>query len=346
MKIEFLSDSSSPQYLPIDGSLRRDLNIFRLKDENHKDASLAVSGSNRIFLSTNVNPTQEGWQVLTAESKTIDGKWENRKRVRLNGVEGPRLCAPGVVYDEDDKLFHMFIQTECFDVGGKIFHLTSESGISFEYKDVALESVPGTSLAGIYDSEPALIINDEGKKEYYMTFTGVEGYQEGRAKGGAIYLAKSENRWEGPWTVFESPLFNEDQIPEHLSTRNGGEWVPEGGKIVQTGSHEFWFYGVCFTKGEEGNRQRGFLAVADDIKGPWKSLGLLAPKGDKGETGHGTISIEKGKNGSSHVTFLHQAREMNGPWHIESSEMDLGVKFGAGLRTRLESVIRPALAWI
>jgi len=310
---------------------QKDVSIDRLDDHYYM-----ISSASEV-------DDQSDWKMRSYVAPTMNGPWASHGVVEVEGAQSPRTCAAGVICEESlqnpvtttgepeeankKEIYRMLVQTECFAEGGTIEYAESDDGLRYTKRRTILSSKPGTAMAGIYDSEPTVIVTKEGRKELYFTFTGVRRYEEGKAKDGAIFLAKAENGWDGPWQVIDTPMFTEYSIPPHVPTKEGGEWVPEGGKALQisVGEHDetnVLFYGTCFVDGEIEDRQRGFLAIANEITGEYTFLGLLEPRnGIPGETGHGTLIEEKDEAGNTRddkVHIIHQARDKGtGLWRTE-----------------------------
>ncbi|RWP05188.1 MAG: hypothetical protein EOR00_33740, partial [Mesorhizobium sp.] len=78
---------------------------------------------------------------------------------------------------------------------------------------------------------------------------------------------------------------------------------------------------TCFLPdGPRGSRQRVFFAVADDVKGPYVSVGPVLDPGEPGENGHSTVMIEGGR-----LTLFYQSRReaTNHRWRFGLARCDL-----------------------
>ena len=248
----------------------------------------------------------EQWEVLHMVAPNIEGPWE-RAPVILKGVQGPHVAAPSVVFDAGT--FHMFLQTDFMALDTRIVHLASGDGETFQRLDTALESIPLTTEAGIYDPHAADI---DGKK--YMTYSGCT-----EVSRPDIYLAESESgSWNGPWKRHGRILCHED-VPHH--NQHGYqdyEWGLEGSQVLRLPGGIHLLNAVCFLpETPRGRRQRVFLAVASGLKGPYRTLGpILEPRieGDweSGENGHAMAIFDDGM-----LRLFYQARsadEKNRPW--------------------------------
>jgi predicted GH43/DUF377 family glycosyl hydrolase len=230
---------------------------------------------------------------------------------RLDGVSGDHVAAPGVVYD--GAWFHMFVQTDFAALGGTIEHLVSDDGgISFTRIDTALESLPSGVEAGIYDPQPAEIA---GRKYLVYSATPVVGAPD-------LHLAVSvTNSWNGPWQR-RGPILRHEDVPHH-NRREGPdyEWGLEGAQLLELPDHRVLLNAVCFLpNGRRGTRQRVFFALADDVYGPYRTIGpVLAPgiePWEAGENGHATVVLC-----GDRLVVVYQARSgTEGNWRYGVAE--------------------------
>jgi hypothetical protein len=223
-----------------------------------------------------------GWQILHATAEKVTGPWTEQQPAILQGAKGSCVTAPGVVYSKEEKCFHMFIQTTCFNLGGEILHLTSESGDQFELRSSALYSLLHTSEAGIYDPHPAEL---NGKK--YISYSGMA--QPGRPD---LYLAESlSNTWYGPWMRVGCILEHQEVLHHNQHDNPHYEWGLEGSQLLELPDGTIMLNAVCFLpEGKRGTRQRVFFASANTPEGPYLTWGpVLTPTQDgweSGENGH------------------------------------------------------------
>jgi hypothetical protein len=222
------------------------------------------------------------------------------------GVEGPALCAPGVVADGD--LLHLFVQETYNLLGGTIRHLVSDdAGVTFRAASVALTSVPGTTEAGLYDAHPGAV---GGAK--YVVYAGM-----GRVGEPDLHLARSASgTWHGPWERLGVVLGHDDVACHNPRGCDRYEWGLEGGQITELPDGRTLLSAVCFLPdGDHGTRQRIFLAVADRPEGPYEVLGpVLDPVryAVGGENGHGCTVVDRGR-----VYLFFQHRDGDGlPWAV------------------------------
>lgn len=256
-------------------------------------------------------------QIFHAVSEASDGGWREVLPTQLHGVEGDVLAAPGIWYDSDEALFHMFIQTDCFALNGRIEHLTSKDGSEFHYSDTSLHSGPGLEEAGIYDPHPAEI-----NERKYLVYSGMS--QVGQPD---IFLARSiTNTWYGPW-VKEGCIVSHEHIDHHNQLGHEDyEWGLEGAQLVALPNGLILMNSVCFLPdAPKGQRQRVFFAVSNDIRGPYVSLGPLIkpPKQgwDSAENGHASCLIEEDR-----LRCYYQARSLDSefaPWNCALATLNV-----------------------
>jgi hypothetical protein len=233
---------------------------------------------------------EEVWHILHATAPEISGPWELRDNVKLIGVSGPHVAAPSIMFDQQEKLFHMFVQTDFLRIGGTIEHLTSSDGITFTHVDTALESISLSAESGIYDPHMTII---GGQKYLSYSAMFVVGYPE-------IYLAKSTtNTWYGPWERL-GRIMDHSSVPIHNNPDHPDyEWGLEGSQLIELPNGNVVMNAVCFLpEGVGGTRQRIFLAVAKKVNGPYKTIGaFIEPKKsgyDSGENGHACALVYNG----------------------------------------------------
>jgi hypothetical protein len=280
----------------------------------------------------------ESWQILHITAPQITGPWKEEESLHLPKVIGKSVAAPGVIYDEGK--FHMFVQTDCFHLDGKIEYLISDDGANFEYVNTALYSLQQTQQrqenmvsneisrqleklheTGVYDSHPA-IINDQK----YIVYSGMS--EVGRPD---IYLAKSTtNKWDGPWERVRpggdrlAILTHEEVIYQNQLTDQNYEWGLEGAQLLQLPNKLILLIGVCFLPvGVYGTRQRIFFALAEDVNGPYKTFGIVlnppASGWASGENGHAAAIIYENK-----LELFYQARAgMKDPWRYGIASFNL-----------------------
>lgn len=253
------------------------------------------------------------WEILHAVSSSAHGPWTELSTIKAD-IKGSGVCAPGAIYDEEDKRVQMFVQTEFLSLGGTIEYLTSDDGgYSFYHQGPVLKSKSGTNQAGIYDPQP-FIVKTPGKTDRYIVYTGME-----RVSHGDVFIAKSlRNGWHGPYET--KKIISHEEI-EHHNQHNDldYEWGLEGGNILFLPNGKFLFVGVSFLPtGERGTRQRVFMAVANNIDGPYKTLGPTINPKTPGENGHPGVIIENEK-----IRLYYQERKLGGPWRIKEKDLSM-----------------------
>src|SRR4051812_29737523 len=87
-----------------------------------KDPCLVFDGTKWHVFGSGDFQHQKGWRMFYATSTTLEGQWSEEEPINI-AVDGECVAAPGVFYDLQEKIFHMFIQTSCYSLGGTIEHL-------------------------------------------------------------------------------------------------------------------------------------------------------------------------------------------------------------------------------
>lgn len=225
--------------------------------------------------------TRETWKIYHATAPTLDGPWTQHDLIELP-VDGSGVAAPGVVID--DGVFHMFIQTEFLKPGGRCEHLISHDGFAWTAQPSALAAVPGTDEDGLYDPHPAVI---GGAK--YIVYSAMPSFAQ--VPQPDVYLARSRSgTWFGPWDRM-GKILDHDELPHHNPrTHPDYEWGIEGPQLVELPDGRVLLNATCFLPdGPRGSRQRVFLAVADRVEGPYRTLGPVLHPTEPGENGHSTV---------------------------------------------------------
>lgn len=236
----------------------------------------------------------EKWQIYHATATSLEGPWTEETPAHM-ALVGDRVAAPGVVYDEKERMFHMFVQTDFMRPNGTIEHLLSSDGNRFNNFGTILRSIPDSKEAGIYDPHPAII----GGKKYFV-YSAMETAKQLSADSPfsiafpEIYLAKStSDSWYGPWERV-GKILGHEEVPFHNQLDNPHyEWGLEGAQLVELPNGKVLLNAVCFLpEGTWGTRQRVFFAIADSVEGPYKAIGpVLNPidnSWESGENGHAT----------------------------------------------------------
>jgi hypothetical protein len=241
------------------------------------------------------------YDILHAVAPAPDGPWRLRGPSVLPKIAGSCVAAPGVV--AQDGRLHMFVQTEYNLFDGVVEHLVSvDGGDTFEHRDTALRSVPGTGEAGIYDPHPACVGGWP-----YLVYSGFS--RIGRPD---LFLARSAGGgWDGPWERLGCVLHHE-QVPGHNQHDDPAyEWGLEGAQLIELPDGQVLLNAVCFLGGAPaGNRQRVFFATAPGPTGPYRVHGpALDPVDGVGEVGHAAGAVYGGE-----LVLLFQERTGDGPW--------------------------------
>lgn len=260
-----------------------------------------------------------GLEILHSTAPSLDGPWVELDPVVLVGADvvgSP--AAPGVVA-EGGRL-HMYLQHAFDRLGGHLEHLVCEDGGStFVHAGTALESIPGTAEAGIYDPDPALIGG-----ERYLAYAGMSAV--GRPD---LFVARSESgAWDGPWQRGGRILGHHEVEYHNQLDDDDYEWGLEGPQLTELPDGTVLLTAVCFLGAHErGSRQRVLFAVADEPTGPYELLGpVIEPQGGVGENGHGTSVVA---GGDVRVVYQERAGEAR-PWHyrhavLSASALSLSV---------------------
>jgi hypothetical protein len=266
-----------------------------------KDPSPVYDADGQLHIFGSVGRDTLGWKIFHAV-RLITGEWVEKEPAYLEDIKGGAIAAPGMVYDHG---FHMFIQTDCFSLGGSIEHLVSIDGQFFKHKSTPRISTEETLEAGIYDPHPAVI----GDKKY-IVYSGMPDV--GRPE--SINLLQSiSSSWNGPWRAL-GPILKQSEIITHHNQPyfQDYEWGVEGAQLIELPSKLILLNAVCFLPvGKRGTRQRVFFAVADNILGPYYSMGPILdplPGWEEGENGHAAGLIE-----NNMFNLFYQARASDNP---------------------------------
>ncbi len=282
-----------------------------------KDPAIVHDGSLWHIFGSGGSIEKEEWQILHAIAPDLTGPWIEIEPAILHGLTGFHVAAPGVVYDKNDKKFHMSIQQDFMNVGGSIHYLVSDNGHEFHHIGEILLPEPEKGEAGLYDPHFSEI---DGKK--YMVYAGLPK----EAFGGRpfvpqpdVYLSESETEfWSGPWKRV-GKILDHDDISWHHNSRDfpDYEWGIEGPQIVKLRDGRILLNATCFiTEGERGTRQRVFFAFADKPGGPYKSVGPVVKNENEwelGENGHASVHVM-----NSRVYLFYQGRPRVSHLHSEN----------------------------
>jgi hypothetical protein len=242
----------------------------------------------------------ETWKIFHATAPTLDGPWTQQPLIDPD-LDGSGVAAPGVVYDEG--VFHMFIQTEFMKSGGRCEHLVSNDGFVWVALPTAFHAVPDTDEDGIYDPHPAGI---HGEK--YIVYSGMPKFQ--RVPQPDVFLARSTSgTWFGPWERL-GKILDHDEVPHHNPRGHSDyEWGIEGPQLVELPDGRVMLNATCFLPdGPRGTRQRVFFALADDARGPYRTMGPVLDPVEPGENGHSTVLV----NGEDITLFYQSSMTVTG----------------------------------
>lgn len=288
----------------------------RYKDT--KDPCPVYDGHQYHIFGSGGDVRNEEWDILHARSMSIDGPWHECESVKLNGLSGKRVAAPGVVYDEQDGLFHMFVQTDFTTQDSSIDYLVSKDGESFDKVEKILTPSEEDKEIALYDPHPVT-----AGEEKYIVYSATTPGEERFVPRPDIFLAKSTSAtWKGPWKRMGKILDHMD-IAEHHNRKDDPmyEWGIEGPQIVMLSNGGFLLNATCFMPGGMfGTRQRVFFAMAHDIQGPYRTIGpVIHPQGEReewesGENGHAAI-LKKDKS----VYLFYQGRSKSNPTVVENN---------------------------
>jgi hypothetical protein len=274
-----------------------------------KDPCAAHDGERWHLFGTGV--TRTSFEVFHATSTALIGPWTWEPAVDVSALHGSCLAAPGVVHDEGR--WHLFLQTAYNEMDGVLEHLVSDDGgASFSHARTTLTSLPGTGEAGLYDPHPCVV---DGEKYLLYSAFAVIGQPE-------VHAARSTSgSWDGPWERLGAVLRHEDVWCHNQRDTAGYEWGLEAAQVMQLPDGRCLMNAVCFLPGQAaGTRQRVFLAVADEVTGPWEVLGpVVTPAAGPGENGHGCLVEDDGR-----LFLLHQERTLHDPhWRLALTEIDI-----------------------
>jgi hypothetical protein len=287
----------------------------RYKDT--KDPCICFDGTTWHIYGSGGDVWTEEWKLLHATAPDIEGPWTEKDPITLNGLDGPHVAAPSVMYEEG--VFHMTVQRDFMDVGGSIEYLTSEDGQTFDWERTLIEPT-GLHEAGLYDPHFA-----ELRGEKYLVYSGIPGSiptDMPFTPQPDIYLARSmTGLWQGPYQRLGC-ILDHDAIAWHHNRLGHPdyEWGIEGPQLLELPGGRILMNATCFLEeGRRGTRQRVFFALAPNPEGPYTSLGPVLPERDGewecGENGHASAIIHGDK-----LYLFYQARSQtdpemkNNPW--------------------------------
>lgn len=300
-----------------------------------KDPCIAFDGVTWHIYGSGGDSRIEEWQILHATASSIEGPWTEQDAVVLRGVEGPHVAAPSVIYDFDDKLFHMAVQKDFMSIGGGIAYLVSADGHTFTKMRTLVEP-KGSGEAGLYDPQFAQI-----KDKKYLVYSGIPAlltYDQPFIPQPDVYLARSvTDRWVGFWKRMKRILAHDDIAWHHNRLGHPDyEWGIEGPQIAELPNGSILMNATCFLEeGRRGTRQRVFFAHAKEVTGPYTSIGpvLLPPETgwNSGENGHASFWVQ-----DDLLYLFFQARTKDtdapheSPWQYGVAVYDIHEVYAAG----------------
>lgn len=292
-----------------------------------KDPSVVkINDGSYVMYASIGNSIEQTWLVGRFIANNLLDEWQEIEPVIFHNLAGPQLCAPAVMYENinGQNLWTMYIQTACFEADGIIAFATSNDGQNFYGQPHPLASretiVNSPSpVIGVYDAGISEI-KYQGEDLLCLLYSGYR-----RIGCGDLYLS-TKRKNEEQWSAGKCIISQED-IPFHNRPDDEFfEWGLEGAKLVQLADDCLMMIGVCFLplpNGALGTRQRVFLAVADNINGPYKPVGTpFAPQkndGKSGENGHPDTLVN-----DEELVVIYQERLGNGqPWHLRAAAFNI-----------------------
>lgn len=276
-----------------------------------KDPCLVFDGAAWHIFGSGGDTISETWGIHHSTAPSLAGPWTQHE-ILYFAIEGSGVAAPGVVHT--DGAFHLFIQTEFMREGGRVEYFTSPDGFAWTHVNTPLLSRPGTEEAGLYDPHPAVI---GGRKVLvYAAMPSIQGKPNPE-----IFIAISESGdWAGPWRR-EGKILSHADVARHHNQPGDPEyeWGIEGPQLVELRDGRVLLNAVCFLPGRErGTRQRVFFAVADQLAGPYRSLGPSLRPARKGENGHASATLV-----DDALILCYQARPKAGTWRYGIRRVEL-----------------------
>ncbi len=277
--------------------------ISETRFKDLKDPCICFDGTTWHIYGSGGDTFPEEWEIAHATAPSIEGPWTEQPAVILRGVYGPHVAAPSVMYDPEDKLFHMAVQKDFMSFKGNdpgIAYLVSADGHVFTKMRTILRPNHHNEV-GLYDPHLSVI-----KGQKYCVYAGVPDSFFMAEHGFTVpqpdvYLAKSmTDRWAGEWKRMKAILRHEDIAWHHNGREHPDyEWGLEGPQLVELPNGKVLLNATCFlAEGRRGTRQRVFFALADRIEGPYESLGPVLSTEQSSDAEHpGAGEWENGENG-------------------------------------------------
>lgn len=310
---------------------KRPLQVTRIqKFQNElpeiKDPSIVKVKDKWMMYASIGNSLTQQWKVGRFVSNAINGQWIELEPVKIDGLQGPQLCAPAMLYQKDEKQWIMYIQTACFEENGVISKATSKDGNKFTgvasslLRSDMIRNSPHR-IVGLYDAGISEV-NWMNEKLTLMVFSGYRS-----VGNGDLYLTYKKSsdtdvKWNRPQL-----LLSQEEVPFHNKPNSKEyEWGLEGAKIIELSKNNYLLIGVCFAAlplSYIGHRQRVFLASSKSPFGPFKVIGIpflpISLESKTGEQGHPDTVIE-----DNSLWIVYQERKNNkSPWYLNYAKIDL-----------------------
>jgi hypothetical protein len=149
----------------------------------------------------------------------------------------------------------------------------------------------------------------------YAGTPAIEGFNAGYLIQPDIYMAQSDNGWNGSWQRLGKILDHNDIEWHHNSRQHSEyEWGIEGPQLIALPNGKILLNATCFLcDGPFGTRQRVFFALSDSITTSYKSMGpVLKPSLDStqwnsGENGHASAVLH---NDKLYLFFQSRSRDI------------------------------------
>jgi hypothetical protein len=297
-----------------------------------------------IGYTTSGKSNGQQWKVARYGTNELKGAWQELKSPTIHGLSGPQLCAPALSYEFVDgkPSYHLYIQTACFEPGGVIMEAESTDGVTFHGKPeplVTKDSIenPKCAVIGVYDPSYSQVIVD-GKMHDCLTFTGITKInpsQPHQAMGDIYMMLRDRTVRGAKWSKPKLALDMKD-ISFHNQPKKAKEgkctyeWCPEGTQVIGLDDTHYLMVGVCFLGREglsDGERQRVFLAAADNINGPFVAFARpFKPVDARGENGHPDTVVDW-KNQILEVILQERGNRLpdgkDAPWGLRHGEIEL-----------------------
>lgn len=297
-----------------------------------KDPSVVALPNEQYMMFASIGDSRtQRWIVGRFIASHPAGPWQEISPVKFIGISGPQLCAPAVMYEQQNgqAKFTMYIQTACFEENGVIAVATSDDGETFSGVSASVitrekideEDKKKTNVVGVYDAG-ICEVTINGENRVVMLFSGYR-----RVGCGDIYMSwKKKDAPESEWTIGKRILAQEDVPFHNKPDYEAFEWGLEGAKIIQVSEKCFLMIGVCFLplpNEYAGSRQRVFFAASTSIHGPFVPIGTpFQPQKyetNAGEHGHPDTLII-----GNDLWIIYQERKgASAPWHLRYAVMDL-----------------------